>query len=57
MPDAIFIVFLVFILYFPLCLLIAFIRALFSKKQHRKENFIDTFWTFFSEFLTPFNWF
>ena len=39
MPDAVLIVLLVFILYFPVCLLIAFIRALFSKKHHRKENF------------------
>ena len=47
MPDAVLIVLLVFILYFPVCLLIAFIRALFSKKHHRKENFKNTFWTFF----------
>ena len=57
MPDAVLIVLLVFILYFPVCLLIAFIRALFSKKHRRKENFKNTFWTFFLEILNPLNWF
>lgn len=55
MNDVIIAILLVFILYIPLCLLIALIRTLFSRKIKRKENFIDTFLTFFLEIQIPRN--
>ena len=57
MTDAILLILLVCILYFPLCLLIAFVRALLPGKKSRKSRFKDTFWTFFLEILNPLNWF
>ena len=41
------------LLYAVICLIIAFVRALFAK---RKENFGKTFWTFFSTTFNPLNW-
>ena len=48
MEDVILLVILVSVLYLLLCLLIAFIRALFpGKRSPRKSCFKDTFWMFF----------
>ena len=49
MEDVILLVILVSVLYLLLCLLIAFIRALFPGKRSRKSCFKDTFWMFFQE--------
>ena len=49
MEDVILLVILVSVLYLLLCLLIAFIRALFPGKRSRKSCFKDTFWMFFLE--------
>ena len=49
MEDVILLVILVSVLYLLLCLLIAFIRALFPGKRSRKSCFKDTF-------LNPLNW-
>ena len=54
--DVILLVILVSVLYLLLCLLIAFIRALFPGKRSRKSCFKDTFWMFFLEILNPLNW-
>ena len=56
MEDVILLVILVSVLYLLLCLLIAFIRALFPGKRSRKSCFKDTFWMFFLEILNPLNW-
>ena len=56
MEDVILLVILVSVLYLLLCLLIAFIRALFPGKRIRKSCFKDTFWMFFLEILNPLNW-
>ena len=56
MEDVILLVILVSVLYLLLCLLIAFIRALFPGKRRRKSCFKDTFWMFFLEILNPLNW-
>lgn len=57
MPDTIIVIFLVLLFYLPICVLIAFVRALLSDGRKRKENFKNTFRTFFLEILNPFNWF
>ena len=56
MADVILLVLLAGVLYFLLCLLIAFGRALLPGKQCRRSRFKDTFWTFFLEILNPLNW-
>ena len=56
MEYVILLVILVSVLYLLLCLLIAFIRALFPGKRSRKSCFKDTFWMFFLEILNPLNW-
>ncbi|WP_300137594.1 hypothetical protein [uncultured Oscillibacter sp.] len=56
MADVILLVLLAGVLYFLLCLLIAFVRALLPGKQCRRSHFKDTFWTFFLEILNPLNW-
>ena len=56
MEDVILLVILVSVLYLLLCLLIAFIRALFPGKRSRKPCFKATFWMFFLEILNPLNW-
>ena len=44
------------LLYAVICLIIAFVRALFAKPEKRKGNFGKTFWTFFSTTFNPLNW-
>ena len=56
MEDVILLVILVSVLYLLLCLLIAFIRALFPGKRSRKSCFKDTFWMVFMEILNNLNW-
>lgn len=56
MEDVILLVILVSVLYLLLCLLIAFMQALFPGKRSRKSCFKDTFWMFFLEILNPLNW-
>ena len=48
MADVILLILLVCVLYFLLCLLIAFVRAMLPGKRSRRSRFKDTFWTFFS---------
>ena len=57
MADVILLILLVCVLYFLLCLLIAFVRAMLPGKRSRRSRFKDTFWTFFMEILNPRNWF
>ena len=56
MDTVLAILFGVFI-YFVFCLIIAGLRALFSKPKKRKDNFKITFWCFFLETFNPFQWF
>ena len=56
MEDVILMVIRVCVLDLVLCLLIAFIRALFPGKRSRKSCFKDTFGMFFLEILNPLNW-
>ena len=56
MEDVILLVVLVSVLYLLLCLLIAFIRALFLGIRSIISCFKDTFWMFFLEILNPLNW-
>ncbi len=57
MAEAVIAVLLAVAVYLLASLTIAFIRALFSDRKQRKENFKRTFYTFFLEILNPFNWF
>ena len=54
--EAILAVLLGILLYTVICVVIAFARTVFSKPQKRKQNFKDTFFTFFFEILNPLNW-
>lgn len=54
--DAIIAVLLGILLYTVICLIIALVRALFSKSEKRKQNFKGLFWSFFLEILNPLNW-
>ena len=56
MDTVLAILFGVFI-YFVFCLIIAGLRALFSKPKKRKDNFKKTFWCFFLVTFNPFQWF
>ena len=53
--DTIFAVLIGVLLYIVLCLVIAFVRMVFTKPQKRKQGFKETFWTFFLEMLNPLN--
>ncbi len=57
MAEAVVVVLLAVAVYLLVSLTIAFIRALFSDRKQRKENFKRTFYTFYLEILNPFNWF
>ena len=45
------------LIYAVLCLIIAGIRSILSKKGTQKQNFKKTFWEWFFEALNPFHWF
>jgi len=55
-----FLIILVALIYFPIVILLSFIRALVARgkgKEYAQEKFKDIFITFFLEFLNPLNWF
>ena len=54
--DAILAILIGILIYIVLCVIITFVRAIFSKPQKRKESFNKTFGTFFFEILNPLNW-
>ena len=54
--DTVLAVFLGIAIYTVICLVIAFARAVFSKPQNRKQNFVKTFLSFFLEILNPLYW-
>ena len=54
--DAVIAVLLGILIHTVICLVIALVRAVFSKQEKRKRNFKGTFWSFFLEVLNPLNW-
>ena len=49
-------VFIGALLYTVFRVIIAVARMVFSKSKNRKQDFKETFWTFFLEMLNPLNW-
>ncbi len=55
--DHLTVVFIFLVIYFLVCVLIAFIVALIKWRKHGfLLSFKDTFWTFFLELLNPFHY-